>query len=582
MDRSLIDLIKSRLSLSSIISQKVKLTKNGNNYICLCPFHSEKTPSFRIDDSKGLYHCFGCGRSGDHLSFIIEYEKLNFAQAIEKLSTIANITIPKHSTLNANFPIHKAINFAKEWFIDQYKKYDKPKIYLKERNIRFDICEKFQLGFCPNNDELYKTMLANGFSPEILLQTGIFIKSSRQQSIKNRYEGRLIFPILNKSENCIGFGGRSLNKDQHPKYINSPETELFIKSDNLYAINHAMKNCNTNQLIIVEGYIDAISMHMIGMSTAVASMGTAISQNQIKMCWQYCDEPIILLDGDQAGYNASKRWIDKILPILQPKKSAKFAFLPKGTDPDSIIYKGEHLILKDAVNGALSLVQWLWDSEFSSNSCSTPEQIAYILSSIKKKITTIEDKDIKNCYKNQIYKMQRDFFSIKQDHKKNTHTFQYSKLISPIPDKSSHLPKILLALITFHPHILDIHLEQFSIIKFDDDKLNKLKEEMLDWYTQNGLEFHEFKKNNLEIIDELQTNATIFLGFSLNNPKEAVLLWEELFETYCVSKDISNDLFKASINMKETFSKNDWLRLKALKNSSLAKSVKNIDDEKME
>jgi DNA primase len=325
--KDFVNYLKERVSIFEIVSRSVKLKKTGRVWFGLCPFHAEKTPSLKINQESEYYYCFGCGARGDIFNFVMETEKLSFPESIEFIAHTYGIPIPKTYTApgngeDGNEIVYAAMNSAKDWFAQQLLS-DAGLIarqYMESRGISMQFIEKFSLGFAPHQDGLISFLKNKKFSADVIAKTGIFMESSGSGS-PNRFAGRLMFPILDKSGKCVGFGGRYLGKSvaNTAKYINSPESEIFIKNKNLYGYGVAKRNPDKS-IILVEGYLDVISLHQAGFCGAVAPLGTSISETQINMCWQVCDCPVLLLDGDEAGVKASYRWLDRILPLLQPGK----------------------------------------------------------------------------------------------------------------------------------------------------------------------------------------------------------------------------------------------------------------------
>ncbi|MDR0678124.1 MAG: DNA primase, partial [Holosporaceae bacterium] len=301
MNREFIEFLKSQIPIIDVVSSRIRIRKRGHDWFGLCPFHQEKTGSFKVDPIKGFYHCFGCGVHGDVIKFVQDFDKISFSEAIEYLAHQYGILLPskEKAFIDPHKPIYDAMAEMKNWFAKQLNESaGKTALkYLESIKISRASMEKFQLGFAPDNQELFQHLRGRGFSDDILLKTGVFNRSKYNHDMINRYRGRLIFPILVGSGKCVGFGGRILQEENVAKYINSPETEIFTKSDHLYGYFFA-KRGKTREIILVEGYLDVISMHQAGFDGTVAPLGTSISERQINLCWNVCNNPIISLDGD--------------------------------------------------------------------------------------------------------------------------------------------------------------------------------------------------------------------------------------------------------------------------------------------
>jgi len=570
MNKEFVEYLKSRISIVDVISARIRLQKVGNIWKALCPFHKEKTGSFNVDESKGLYHCFGCGAGGDAIKFVMEYEKVSFMAAVEAIANQYGITVPKKEKKIEKDPkerLFSIMNYSKDYFIDSLnsKNNSVARDYLNLRKIHKEQIDKFQLGFAPNNSDLLNKLKKKGFSEEELIRTGIFIKSSYRNELINRYKGRLIFPIIDSFDRCVGFGGRILDKSEKAKYINSPETEIYKKSEQLYGYNLARKG-KSRQIIISEGYLDVISLHQAGFDGAIAPLGTAISAHQIYMCWKVCNNPIIALDGDSAGIKASYRWIDKILAHLEPGKSFKFAALPQGSDPDLLVYNNQISAITEAIKNAVPLSQWLWDGGFSLYPSETPEQKAELVEKMLQKAKTIKNGSIKNFYIQDIRKKQRSLYKRKElvTRKENFQSASSAK---------EKIEKILVVTLINHPYIIGKVMEDFIKLEFGDVKMRVLKERIL----RNYMDFSEnnssgFLKSMIELQDTAdQKFGTIGTHADFVNRRVpddvAIKGWSELLKRYLSDPLLDEDLEKATTNF--VFSEDDWLRLRTLKNEIL-------------
>jgi len=570
MNKEFVEYLKSRISIVDVISARIRLQKVGTIWKALCPFHKEKTGSFNVDESKGLYHCFGCGAGGDAIKFVMEYEKVSFVAAIETIANQYGITVPKKEKKIERDPkerLFSIMNYSKDYFIDSLnsKNHSVARDYLNLRKIHKEQIDKFQLGFAPNNSDLLNKLKKEGFSEEELIRTGIFIKSSYRNELINRYKGRLIFPIIDSFDRCVGFGGRILDKSEKAKYINSPETEIYKKSEQLYGYNLARKG-KSRKIIISEGYLDVISLHQAGFDGAIAPLGTAISAHQIYMCWKVCNNPIIALDGDSAGVKASYRWIDKILAHLEPGKSFKFAALPQGSDPDLLVYNNQISAITEAIKNAVPLSQWLWDGGFSLYPSETPEQKAELVEKMLQKAKTIKNDSIKNFYIQDIRKKQRSLYKRKElvAKKENFQSASSAK---------EKIEKILVVTLINHPYIIGKVMEDFTKLEFGDVKMRVLKEKIL----RNYMDFSENDSSNfLKSMIELQDMADQKFGtvgahadfVNRRVPDDvAIKGWSELLKRYLSDPLLDEDLEKATTNF--VFSEDDWLRLRTLKNEIL-------------
>jgi len=400
-------IIKAKINLVDFLSKDLRLIKSGSNYKALCPFHNEKTPSFNINQDKNTFHCFGCGVSGDVFSYVMEKYKIDFKEALKILANEVGVDLAntshssfKKSTENKTKYLHimnLISNFYHENLKKNYLNNEHINTFLKIKNIDNTTVEKFHLGYSEDFLGIIKFLNKKGFDDKILTDLNIFKKNSNNK-IYDLYSKRIIFPIKDKLNNTIGFGGRIL-EGIGPKYINSSENEFFKKRFLLYNMNN-LKNIKSklDKLFIVEGYTDVIAMEKAGFN-AVAPLGTAVSEEQLKLAWQYNNEPIIFFDGDIAGKNASIRVLDIALQYLEVERSLSFIFPDNSEDPDTILNKTNGRdIIKSLLKNKFSYIETLIKSELIEN-MNTPERILLFKKNLSNKINKIKNTEIKNLYK---------------------------------------------------------------------------------------------------------------------------------------------------------------------------------------
>lgn len=564
-------ILRNRVSILDVISKYVKLTKRGHNYFGLCPFHREKTGSFKVDPLKGFYYCFGCGDHGDMFKFVMQIEHASFMEAVEKISASVNMSVPKFApSQNKDHPtsLQHAMILIKDYYTKQLKecKNTAVKDYINYRGISEDSLRKFEIGYA-NSKELFQLLKMYGFSEETLLKTGVFFRS--YGGLKDKFEGRVIFPICDRMGKCIGFGGRTIDNGV-PKYLNSPETDFFKKSDNLYGYNVAKKG-KYPDLILVEGYLDVISMHEAGFDKTVACLGTTISETQIDLCWKISDAPIVMLDGDAPGIKAAHRWLLKILPKLVPGKTFKFVTIPNNGDPDSAVKSGGAQYVADVLKTAHSLEDWLWDSSFLLYPSQTPEAAASVLKSISEAIDTIADRTIRALYK-KWFKEKEDSLLFRNRNAKYRKKNNVSAAVEAVSPKIKKFQEILLATIINHPNILDNVIEKFVELDFKTSSYNKLKEEIINAYTEkNDLEktIEKIYNENRHLLEYVKLHA----GFSgrSSSHEEAVDGWMKVCNEYIAITSGKDELCTIVSDLEKSFSYDDWKRLKALKHASLCK-----------
>ena len=460
---------KSRLS--DLISKYVQLTPRGNSFIGKCPFHNEKTPSFNVSDEKGLFHCFGCKVGGNAITFLMKYKNLSFREAINELSIFAglNINFQSSSDFKKKNDLLSLFFEANVFFKDSLKLNKGAYQYISSRIKNNDVISNFEIGYCPSDEELIKFLDQKGFGLEEIKKTDLLIRNSQNQYF-GRFKNRLIFPIFNFSEKIVGFGGREINGNSKIKYINSQESEIFKKSEILFGLKQNQESIRKNKIIIlVEGYMDVISLAENDINLAVASMGTSLSKTQILKMWNLCNIPYICFDGDEAGRNSSKIIATKILEFLVPGKSFKFIRLPENYDPDSFLKKWNKKAFQDLMNKSYDLSDLIWQIILESIGKTTPEFIALLDEKIRFYSSKISNKKVSDEYYRFLIKKKNDYlWNIKS--KKRFKKFTKEKIQEFINEK------LIVIFMLFETKLVQKHLEEISEIKFQNSDLNKTKD----------------------------------------------------------------------------------------------------------
>lgn len=345
--QSFIQDLLSRIDIVDIIHKRVALTKRGNSYVACCPFHQEKTPSFNVNQDKQLYHCFGCGASGNAIGFVMEYERLDFVDVIEDLASSLNLEVPRErSGLRTQGPAkakndrgYQLLDKAARFYEQQLRQSERAQeaiAYLRSRQLTGKICQHFHIGYAPPGwDGLKRHLLKAGFSEKEAVEAGVL--TNKNGRAYDRFRDRIIFPIRNRKGQCIGFGGRILDSGE-PKYLNSPESPFFHKGNELYGLYESRQaNRNIERLLVVEGYMDVVALFQHGLPYSVATLGTATSQTHIQQLFRVTDQLIFCFDGDRAGREAAWKALQVALPIVRGGKQVQFLFLAEGEDPDSSV-----------------------------------------------------------------------------------------------------------------------------------------------------------------------------------------------------------------------------------------------------
>ncbi|HET8668146.1 MAG TPA: DNA primase [Terriglobales bacterium] len=357
--------VLSRTDIVSLIDAYVPLKRAGRNYTACCPFHKEKTPSFSVSPDKQFYYCFGCGATGNAISFVMDYQRLDFIGALKQLARVAGMELPKSEEFRGPSyqPLYNALAFANQFFQDQLRNPQNGKRgqqYFKQRKVTGETAKAFALGYAaPGWDNLIQAAKKAGIATEHLLQTGLITEKSPQKQF-DMFRDRVMFPIRNLKGQVIGFGGRVLG-DEKPKYLNSPETPVFHKRRELYGLYEARQAGKFERLLVVEGYMDVIALAQFGVRYAVATLGTATSTEHIELMFKQVTEIVFCFDGDAAGRRAAWRALESALPALRDGRQASFLFLPEGEDPDSLIRVEGKELFEDRLKRATPLGEYLFE-----------------------------------------------------------------------------------------------------------------------------------------------------------------------------------------------------------------------------
>ena len=394
--KDFIDRLVEDSDIVSVINHYISLTKKGNNYTCCCPFHEEKTPSFVVSPQKAIFHCFGCGAGGNVLTFIKDYEGLNFLEAVEKLAELNNVTVPRENTFgNDNFKkIYEINDIVANFYFDALKNPKQKSIvqYLKERGISGQTAKNFKIGFADfNQNELLK-ILQSKFSEKEILESGNFLKN--EKGFYPFLRNRVTFPIFNSTGKTIGFGGR-VTDDSMPKYLNSKDSKFFNKTRELYGFNNAKKDHKTEDFIVTEGYMDVVMLSEYGINNAVASLGTAFSQNHMNLMFKLRRKITFCFDSDEAGLKAAWRALQISLKNVVDDKTVRFLFLPEGYDPDSFVKENGEQEFYKKLDRAMVLESFAFQYLKRGKKLDSPEDIRQIIFEFKKILPLVTSEMLK-------------------------------------------------------------------------------------------------------------------------------------------------------------------------------------------
>lgn len=403
----LLDEIRARLPVSQVVGRRVALKKKGREWVGLSPFKSEKTPSFYVNDQKGFYHCFSSGEHGDIFTFLMKTEGLEFPEAVERLAGEAGVALPKfephdREAVDERQRLAEIVAVSQDFFVAALgsQQGSEARRYLERRGVGRETIRTFGLGFAPSGRRvLLEHLKGKGYSITEMIRSGMIIGGDDIPEPYDRFRNRVMFPIADLKGRPIAFGGRALDPEAPAKYINSPETPLFHKGANLYNAHRARAAAHEkNRVVAVEGYMDVVAMTEAGVTEAVAPLGTALTEDQAKLLWRMCPEPILCFDGDSAGKKAAWRAIDVVLPHLKPGHSVAFAFLPDGLDPDDLIRQQGPAALEAALAAARPLSEVLFEREWSQGDWSTPERRAGLEQQLRQLTSRIEDPAVRGHY----------------------------------------------------------------------------------------------------------------------------------------------------------------------------------------
>ena len=505
-----IELIKNRIKISDLVGKYVALKpKSNGEYVGLCPFHGEKTPSFTVSENKGFFHCFGCGENGDIFTFLMKIERMEYIDALKTLAQSAGVVLKQQSKqkLDRIKLTHKIYQEAQNFYHNQLaaKSRDANHAfqYLKSRGFTNDTIQKYGLGFAPDYNALPKS-LSNKFSEEELLDSKIIYKKN---SLFDIFAGRVIFPIHDRKGAVIAFGGRILTagKDQ-PKYLNSPENPIFHKSFHLYGLYQAAQSIIKQETaVIVEGYVDVLTLHQSGIKNAVAPLGTSLKLEHLHILSKMCKSVVVCLDGDAAGNKAMMRTIDLILPEATPEFQLKFVSLPSGQDPDDFIKNHGREMLLERFKKAKSMPDFLFDNMKREYDIDTPEGKAAFKSVLVEQADRVKHQYLKQEYKH--YLLDKFWKNIKKHGKKvvkiqSLKPLQQTKKLSPFEE--------LLALIIAKPELLKRD-EVFRLLidaEISDKMVDNIRCILLEWKDSEHENLYSAKALKEHFIDR-----SLDLGF---------------------------------------------------------------------
>ncbi len=511
--------LRERLPISQVIGRHVKLQSKGRGeYLGLCPFHNEKTPSFTVSDDKGFYHCFGCGAHGDVVKFVTDHTGASFSDTVTQLAQEAGMSLPKRDEASERQyrkqqSLQEVMELAGRFYEQQLQTQAgrSARDYLVERQVNAETIRLFRLGYAPEGNALIDYMKTQNVTLQQLQACGLILQKDGRAPYP-RFRNRLIFPIANARGHVIAFGGRILG-DGEPKYLNSPETELFHKGHVLYNLHHAKPSAfKENKLIVVEGYMDAIALYQAGIPYVVAPLGTSMTEHHMRSCWSICDEPVMCLDGDAAGWRAMERSADLALRLLTPGKSLRYLRLPEKKDPDDVIKEVGSAGFLSMLSATRSLSETIWMIHRDKYDLNTPEQKARLEAELKHSIEQIPDRRVRKYYADMVFEEMRalQYPSRKTD---TSQPAERARIALPESNVLLQTKRRLLRHMLHHPELLhqpDME-EQFLSLELDHPSDEALRVAIMSYIEENPavtadnlrsyLENNHLK-NHIELLDK--------------------------------------------------------------------------------
>jgi DNA primase len=550
-----LDEIKLRLKVSQVVGKTVQLKKRGKEFIGLSPFKNEKSPSFTVNDEKEFYHCFSSGEHGNIFDFLMKTKSIGFGESVKTLAAEAGMQPYRFSNFDKKkdlrFQTYK--NIYKEYSDYFYKELFNPNNrealdYLNKRGLKKDTIEEFKLGYVPWKNNFYQDLLKK-YSEEDINLTGLYYKHDKSGKYIDRFNSRIIFPVNNITGDPIAFGGRIIKESKLAKYINSPETEFYKKGSIIFNLDKA-KACRseTNEVIIVEGYIDVVSVYSFGIKNVIANSGTALTDRQINIIWKFFSNPIICLDGDKSGQDAALRIAEKLFPIINDENKIYFSVMPEGNDPDDYIKQNGKENFLSLLKEKKIIQNYIWNYHLKKIDRNNPFEVSKFEKEIKKMCYLIKDETLKKYvledFLEKIKKLtpiqntRRNYQSFQKY--KNKKNYQILNETKTLHQKNSHFSKIqikefsILFIMLNYPDVVSKKIEDISKIIFLSEKNESLKKIIISSLLEgDNKEIIQSKISTdyKKLIEEIQENSSIQIIVKVKNDEAILeLLSELLFE----------------------------------------------------
>jgi DNA primase len=554
-----LDELRARVSLADLAGRHVRLIRRGREYSGLCPFHNEKTPSFYVVEDKGFFHCFGCGAHGDAIGFVMRAGNLDFIEAVERMAGEAGLAVPQQTPqererAQRQKTLLDALAAAADFYEAQLRgpTGSRAREYLTRRGLDAETIRRFRLGWAPDDRQSLRRALA-GDVPEMLLRdAGLLRVPEDGGNPYDYFRTRVMFPIGDRTGRVIAFGGRSLG-DEPPKYLNSPDTPLFEKGRVLYgwaasraSLARAPDSAPAASAIVVEGYMDVNALHRAGFGGAVAPLGTALTETQLHELWRLAPEPVLCFDGDGAGQRAALRALARALPLLQPGRSLRFAALPPGEDPDSLIRGGGPEAFAGVLAAARPLSEVLWDTELRMHPIDTPERRADLERRVMAQALLIADRTVQNEYRRflreRLFGLGRPARAARPGRRRAIPPAGHPGIdflpdFAPPPVPGRRNREVVLGIFIAHPALIDGWIEELAAIDFPEPELDSVRNAILHIaHTIPGLDAQTLKQHlalcgHTETLRGVSTAIAGHAGFAVCGGDDPEVIRQGLKET---------------------------------------------------
>jgi DNA primase len=583
-----LDEIKLRLKVSQVVSKSVQLKKKGKEFIGLSPFKNEKSPSFTVNDEKEFYHCFSSGEHGNIFDFLMKTKSIGFGEAVRDLAAEAGMQPYRFSNFDKKkdlrFQNYKNIfkDYSNYFHYQLFEANNKEALdYFLKRGLNKNIIEDFQLGYVPWKNNFYEELLKK-YNEEDINLTGLYYKNDKTGKYIDRFNSRIIFPVNNITGDTIAFGGRIIRDGKLAKYINSPETEFYKKGNMIFNLDKAKNSrAETDEVIIVEGYMDVVSVYSSGIKNVIANSGTALTERQIDLIWKFFSNPIICLDGDESGQKAALRIAEKLFPLINEENKIYFSIMPEGKDPDDYIKQNGKDGLLNLLKDKQIIQSYIWHYHLSKIDQNNPFEISRFEKEIKKLSYSIQDETLKKYVLEDFLEKIKRLTPIQNSRQNYTYSkfnkkkdYQILKETKILHQKRKDLSKVqiiefsILYIILNYFKIASKKIEELSEIEFLSGKNDSLKNTIISSVTEGGDKDVMQSKIELEykkLVDEIRENSNIQMITKDKSEQDILDLLDELLLDFKEQNNLKKieSLEKKLINNLDESSYSELIKLKS-------------------